>query len=263
MSTLFHSPFCNMKAFIIEDEVMAQAALAASLLELFPDITIAGTAKSVKDAVAWLSNPANEPDIIFMDVELSDGKCFEIFRKTEVKAPVIMTTAYDTYAVKAFEVNSLDYLLKPIEPAALQRAVERCKSRAMGAQSADLERLMAALQTPKPEFKETILVQFGDHLIPLQCADISFIYSEDKANHIVTTSGAQYMIDETLDSIIAKLDPAQFFKISRSCIVARKSIGSITKLLGSRLRIELSPKNSYSPEVSRAGTDAFLAWLAK
>lgn len=252
-----------MKAFIIEDEIMAQATLAASLLELFPDISIAGTAKSVKEAVAWLSDPTNKPDIIFMDVELSDGKCFEIFRQTEVTAPVIMTTAYDTYAVKAFEVNSLDYLLKPIEPAALQRAVERCKSRAGGAQSADLEKLMAALQMPKPAFKETLLVQFGDHLIPLRCADISFIYSEDKSNHIVTTSGTQYMIDETLDSIAAKLDPEQFFKISRSCVIARKAVGSLTKLLGGRLRIELAQKSKISPEVSRSRTDAFLAWMAK
>lgn len=254
-----------MKAFIIEDEVMAQEALAAALKELFPDISVAGTAKSVKDAVAWLSNPANQPDIIFMDVELSDGKCFEIFRQTEVSAPVIMTTAYDNYAVKAFEVNSLDYLLKPIEPSALLRAVERCKTRATGAQRIDMEKLMAAIQGRKPSYKEHLLVQFGEHLIPLRCADIAYIYSEDKANHIVTTTGTQYMIDETLDSIAAKLDPAQFFKISRSCVVARKAVGSITKLFGGRLRLELVGNYKSAPpsEVSRSRTDAFLSWLAE
>ena len=257
-----------MKAFIIEDEIMAQKALARALAELFPDITVAGTAKSVADAAAWLRNPENQPDVIFMDVELSDGKCFELFRLVNITAPVIMTTAYDNYAVKAFEVNSVDYLLKPIEPAALRRAVERCRDRQISQPKLELEKLMATLQTPvaKPAFKESLLVKFGDHLIPLRCTDIACIYSEDKSNHIVTRKGEQYLIDETLDSLAAKLNPHDFFKISRSCVVARSAIGTITKLLGSRLRINLTldgGRASIAPEVARSHTDSFLAWMAE
>lgn len=238
-----------MKAFIIEDEKMAQDALARTLTELFPDITVEGSAMSVADAVAWLGNPSNRPDIIFMDVELSDGKCFEIFRKIDITAPVIMTTAYDNYAVKAFEVNSVDYLLKPIEPSALKRAVERCKARA-----------------GVPVFKENILVKFGDHMIPVSTSEIYCVYSEDKSNHIVTRKGEQYMVDDTMDSLSAMLGSKDFFKISRSCIVSRKAVGGITKLLGSRLRLTLSGPGTLQnlrPEVSRSHSDDFLKWIDK
>ncbi len=112
-----------MKVLIIEDEAMARQKLARTLTETFPDMELVGMASSVKESVAWLQNPDNKADVIFMDVELSDGECFEIFRQVEITAQVIMTTAYDSYAVRAFEVNSIDYLLKPVEPSALRRAV--------------------------------------------------------------------------------------------------------------------------------------------
>ena len=116
-----------MKVFIVEDEMMAQKSLIRTLNQNFPDLTVVGTSTSVTGTVAWLMNPENHADIIFMDVELSDGECFEIFRKITVKAKVIMTTAYDSYAIKAFEAGSVDYLLKPIELSALKRAVARCR----------------------------------------------------------------------------------------------------------------------------------------
>ena len=117
-----------MRVLIIEDEMMAQSSLIRVLSQNFPDLGVVGTASSVKEAVSWLKDPANAADIIFMDVELSDGVCFEIFRQVEVKAKVIMTTAYDSYALKAFETGSVDYLLKPIEVADLRRAVARCRT---------------------------------------------------------------------------------------------------------------------------------------
>ena len=130
-----------MKAFLIEDETMAREQLARTLTEYFPDIEIIGTAASVREAVAWLRT--GRPDIIFMDVELSDGQCFEIFKKTEVHGHVIMTTAYDNYAIKAFEAGSIDYLLKPIELSALTRAVDRC--RLSSATSLDVDKLLRVL----------------------------------------------------------------------------------------------------------------------
>ena len=254
-----------MKAFLIEDETMAREQLARTLRENFPDIEIAGTAASVREAVTWLRT--GRPDIIFMDVELSDGQCFEIFKKTEVHGHVVMTTAYDNYAIKAFEAGSIDYLLKPIELPALRPDVERCRQSGMPAMDVDqlIRTLSARTQTAEP-WKERWLVHFNDRIVPVKTADIACFYSESKDNHVVTRDGATYVVDNSLDTIITELDPAQFFRISRSCIVAKESVESITKLFGGRLLVSLpdhAKRRGDGPDltVSRARVDDFLAWL--
>ena len=131
-----------MNVLIVEDEVMARKSLARILTQHFPDMKIVGSTDSVKGTIAWLNDPANSADVIFMDVELSDGDCFEIFRQTDVRAKVIMTTAYDSYALKAFEAGSVDYLLKPVDASALKRAVARCR---MSGGSVDVESLLKAI----------------------------------------------------------------------------------------------------------------------
>ena len=143
-----------MKVLIVEDEIMAQRSLIRLLAQHYPDMDVVGTASSVKEAVAWLKEPSNRPDVIFMDVELSDGICFEIFRQVEIKAKVIMTTAYDSYALKAFEAGSIDYLLKPVDLADLQRAVDRVRASSGNIDIDALMKLMSGQQTPKKEYKE-------------------------------------------------------------------------------------------------------------
>ena len=254
-----------MKALIVEDERMAQIQLAHLLATRFPDIEVVQFTDSVRGTVAYLA--ADPPiDVIFMDVELSDGECFEIFRQIPVRAQVIMTTAYDTYAVKAFEAGSIDYLLKPIELSALTRAVDRCRQ--SNATSLDVDKLIRALSSkPEPEpWKERWLVHFNDRIVPVKTADIACFYSESKDNHVVTRDGATYVVDNSLDTIITELDPAQFFRISRSCIVAKESVESITKLFGGRLLVSLpdhAKRRGDGPDltVSRARVDDFLAWL--
>ena len=253
-----------MKAFLIEDETMAREQLARTLTEHFPDIEIIGTAASVREAVAWLRT--GRPDIIFMDVELSDGQCFEIFKKTEVHGHVIMTTAYDNYAIKAFEAGSIDYLLKPIELSALTRAVDRCRQ--SNATSLDVDKLIRALSSkPEPEpWKERWLVHFNDRIVPVKTTEIACFYSESKDNHVVTHDGSTYVVDISLDTIVTELDPALFFRISRSCIIAKESVESVTKLFGGRLLIHLpdhAKRRGDGPDltVSRARVDDFLAWL--
>jgi DNA-binding LytR/AlgR family response regulator len=253
-----------MKAFLIEDETMAREQLARTLTEHFPDIEIVGTAASVREAVAWLRT--GRPDIIFMDVELSDGQCFEIFKKTEVHGHVIMTTAYDNYAIKAFEAGSIDYLLKPIELSALTRAVDRCRQ--SNAASLDVDKLIRALSSkPEPEpWKERWLVHFNDRIVPVKTTEIACFYSESKDNHVVTHDGSTYVVDISLDTIVTELDPALFFRISRSCIIAKESVESVTKLFGGRLLIHLpdrAKRRGDGPDltVSRARVDDFLAWL--
>ena len=251
-----------MKAFIIEDELMAQKSLIRALAQNFPDIEIIGTATSVKGAVAWLKEPSNRPDLIFMDVELADGICFEIFRQVDIQAKVIMTTAYDHYALKAFEAGSVDYLLKPIEAEQLKRAVARCR---MSGGKIDVEALVRMLEgtANTKTYKERYIVRFNDRIIPLQTSSIAYIFSEDKNNYLVTFEGQKYIIDSSLDVIIEELDPEYFFRISRGSIVSMKAIDTITKQLGGRLRLEVHPAPSFEMTVSRSRVDDFLAWLER
>ena len=249
-----------MNVLIVEDEIMAQKSLTRTLKQNFPDLEIIGTTDSVKNTVEWLQT--NQPDLIFMDIELSDGICFEIFRQTEVKAKVIMTTAYDSYALKAFEAGSVDYLLKPIDVTDLQRAVGRCRTRE---NNINIEALMKALseQAPQKEYKERYIIKINDRIVPLNVSDIAYVYSEDKNNYLVTTDGQKYIIDSSLDVMNEELDPKNFFRISRSCIVSISSIQSIVKQPGGRLRINAYPAPPYEMTVSRSRVDDFLLWLEK
>ena len=249
-----------MRVLIVEDEIMAQNSLIRVLSQNFPDLNVVGTTTSVKGAVSWLKDPENSADIIFMDVELSDGVCFEIFRKVEVKSKVIMTTAYDSYAMKAFEAGSIDYLLKPIEITDLKRAVARCR---MSGGNFDYEALAKALGmgAAKKDYKEKYIVRFNDRIVPLQTSNIAFVYSEEKNNYLTTFDGERYIIDSSLDVISDELNPSLFFRISRGCIVNTKAIQSIIKQAGGRLLIKSNPPASFEMTVSRSRVDDFLEWL--
>ena len=251
-----------MKVLIVEDEIMAQRSLIRLLAQHYPDMDVVGTASSVKEAVAWLKEPSNRPDVIFMDVELSDGICFEIFRQVEIKAKVIMTTAYDSYALKAFEAGSIDYLLKPVDLADLQRAVDRVRASSGNIDIDALMKLMSGQQIPKKEYKERYIVRFNDRIIPLKTSEIAYVYSEEKNNYLVTFDEQHYIIDSSLDVISDDLNPEQFFRVSRSCIISSKAIKSIIKQTG-RLRIIADPDPSFEITVSRSRVDDFLNWLEK
>ena len=252
-----------MRVLIVEDEMMAQKSLIRTLTQNFPDMEIVGTSGSVKDTLEWLKTPDNKADVIFMDVELSDGECFEIFRQHEIKAKVIMTTAYDSYAIKAFEAGSIDYLLKPIDLPALKRAVARCR---MSGGEVDIENLLKAIgsnSTPKKEYKERYIIRFNDRIVPVPTDDIAYVYSEEKTNYLITFSGNKYIIDTSLDVMAEDLDPEKFFRISRGCIISMNAISSIIKQAGSRLRIVSRPEAPFEITVSRSRVDDFLAWLEK
>ena len=247
-----------MNALIIEDERMAQARLAKILNINFPDISVVGTADSVASAVAWLSsNPA--PDIIFMDVELLDGDCFEIFRQVEIRSNVIMTTAYDSYAIKAFEAGSVDYLLKPITLEDLKRAVGRCRERIA---APDIDALLKALgKAPGKKYKERSVVRSGDKIIPVGVEDIAYFFSEDKANYLMTHGGTRYIIESTMDTLEAELDPAMFFRISRGCIISLTAIVNVTRLISGKLLVKATPAAPMELSVARPRVDDFLSWL--
>ncbi|MBR5402791.1 MAG: response regulator transcription factor [Bacteroidales bacterium] len=246
-----------MRALIIEDEARAREHMKNLLSQHFPAAQVVGAVGSVQDAVNWLiANP--DPDVIFMDVELTDGISFDIFNKVEVNSPVIVTTAYDQYAIQAFEVNAVDYLLKPIEIKDLQRAMARIVSGEAKAPSADTVRnLMDQAR------KEKFLIRLNDRIVPVRVSDIAYFYSEDKNTYMVTASGTSYVLDDSLDALVETLDPESFFRISRSCIMAEKTIDSVSKLMGGRLRISIQPGIAALTDftVSRARVDGFMKWL--
>lgn len=245
-----------MKALIIEDETAAALNLEAILKQVAPGVEIIGTLESVEESVEWLrANP--QPDLLFMDIHLADGDSFRIFDAVEVTAPVVFTTAYDQYALEAFRVNSIDYLLKPIDPAALRRAVERCRVRSGGI---DPDVLLNAIRSPR-EYKQRYVVRFNDRIVPVQTTDIAYFYSEEKNTYLVTSDNNRYVVDQSLDVLSDELDPGRFFRISRGCMIAMPAIVSIVKYLGNRLKITARPRPEFEMVVSRSRVDDFLKWL--
>ena len=263
-----------MKALIVEDEPRAQRVLENLLRTHFPEVTIIGITASVKETVSWLSR--FKADVIFLDVELSDGNGFDIFAQTAVDAQVVMTTAYDNYALKAFEVNSVDYLLKPIDKEELGRAIERVRERMDTPGGIDYEKVLEAFRNLQkaedvsaPESvipgqrREKFLIRLNDRIVPVHVNDIAYFFSESKNSYIVTKGNVTYVLDDSLDSIEGSLSPKTFFRISRSAIVSEDVIESASRLLGGRLRLTL--KRGIDAEtdltVSRSRADAFLQWL--
>ena len=247
-----------MKALIIEDEKMAQANLARLLKNSFPEMEIVAMIDSVRGAVEFLS-ARPKLDVIFMDVELSDGICFEIFRSVQISAPVIMATAYDSYAVKAFEAGSIDYLLKPVDSDELLRAVGRARERLNA--SASIDKLLSVLGQDSKKYKEKSVVRCGDRIIPIQSSDIALFFSEDKANYLLTKNGERYLIESTIDSLESELDPSKFYRISRGCIVAFSAIKSVSRTSTGRLVVISQPASPVELTVSRGRVEGFIAWL--
>lgn len=247
-----------MKVLIVEDEIPAQVQLERLIRTCYPDFEIAGKITSVKSAVEWLG--AQTADLIFMDVELSDGVCFEIFNRVEVSAQVIITTAYDNYAVKAFKVNSVDYLLKPISKDDFTNAVTKFLKRKQADTPFDVATLKQLL-LPQTSYKQRFTVRRGERIIVLDTAEIAYFCAEEKATLMVTHENKKYLSDLPLDAIEAQLNPKEFFRLTRGCIANIKAIEAIVKYSNSRLKILLQPSYHEHILVSRVRIPLFLSWL--
>ena len=244
-----------IQAFIIEDEPMARRSLENLLQTHFPYVSVIGWAGSVRDSLRYLAEHGDEPDVIFMDVELADGTCFDIFAQTPVDAQVVMTTAYDNYAVNAFRVRSLDYLLKPIEVEDMHRALSRI-----------LEKQQASAPVPEKAtpVREKFLVHMGERIVPVAVKDIAYFYAEDKQTWLVTLASQRYLVDDSLEVAGEQLPAGKFFRISRSVILSSEAIESVLKLPGGRMKVSPAPgiKAYTDLTVSRSRSDEFLSWLA-
>jgi DNA-binding LytR/AlgR family response regulator len=175
---------------------------------------------------------------------------------------VVIVTAYNNYAVKAFEVNSIDYLLKPVSIADLSRAIERCKQRtSKRGEDINIEALRNAISSESKRYKQRYLLRYNDKIVMIETSNIAYFYSEDGCTYLMTLSGEKYLMDISLDTISKELNPANFFRISRSCIVADKAVGNVAKRLGNRIKLTLKPASDIDSFVSRSKTADFLTWL--
>ena len=252
-----------MKVLIVEDEALAADRLLKMIVSIEPDSEILGKLESVRSVVKWFSlNPS--PELIFMDVQLSDGLCFEIFEKVKIDIPVIFITAYNEYALKAFKVNSIDYLLKPIDQAELQNAILKYKKMAYNGhqgQSIDsliINKVKAMLQNP---YKIRFVVRIGEHIKAVGVNDISFIYSSDKATLIRTVSGRDFALDGSIDQITSEMDPAKFFRVSRKYLISIDHVTDIIAYSGSRLKVVMKGIEHDEIIVSREKVGDFKKWL--
>lgn len=243
-----------MKVLIVEDETPAQNELVRILSKHFPDARIAGITSSVRDSIEWLGK--NQADLIFMDIQLSDGCCFDIFNTIVVRTPVIFTTAYDQYALKAFKVNSVDYLLKPIDEEELVAAVKKLDYGYLR-----VKNLIETFYPAQDRYKTRISVRCGDTYSFLPIEKILYFISEDGLTFAVPDSGERQPVDHTIGSLEPLLDPKQFFRATRGCIVSIDSIEKISKYFNGRLKIVLKGRNSANLILSRARVPDFLKWI--
>lgn len=252
-----------MRVLIIEDEIPSRLNLQRTLKSIIPDLQIVGSISSVAEAVEWFSTHPEGADLIFMDVQLSDGLCFDIFKEVTVCGKVIITTAYDNYALDAFKIHSVDYLLKPIDRESLRNTINHCYTllQAPKKETIDYTHLAELFAPKREEWKDRFLVKVGDKIILVRVENISFFYSENKTTFLVTDEGREYIVDESLDAIEGKLNPNCFFRIGRSYIVALSQIQVVTKHFGSRLKVQLRSSRRDDLFVSRARTGEFLEWL--
>ncbi len=250
----------NMKALIIEDEMMAAQALTKLIGKVSPETEVVDVLQTIAETKEWFKNNLM-PDLIFMDIHLADGSSFAIFDKIDITCPVIFTTAYDEYALKAFEVNSIDYLLKPISKKDLERAMTKLKT-FTGAAKGDYKTLAEMIEGLKPKWKKFFLMPERDKLVPLAAKDIAYICIEDKMVKIVTFDNKSYYSNQTLDDLLEQLEVSAFFRANRQYIVARDVIKDVSIWFGNKLALNLNVEVPDKIIISKARVSEFKQWLA-
>lgn len=251
-----------MKALIIEDEVMAAQTLQKLLEEVSPGVEITNVLDSIEESVEWLQQNAM-PDLIFMDIHLADGSAFAIFEQVAVSCPVIFTTAYDEYALKAFEVNSIDYLLKPVSKDALEHALNKYHNLAEGRNNADQIVKFLSQLGEKKNYRKFYLMPERDKLVPLAVQNIAYVYIDAKTVKIITKEGKTYYVSSTLDDLMDDLDPYLFFRANRQFIVARDMIKDVSVWFGNKLAINLTVDVPERIIVSKARVAEFKIWFTR
>lgn len=248
-----------MNVLIVEDEELAAKRLIKMLSEIDDTINIVSQMDTVEDTVSWLlSNP--NPELIFLDIQLADGLSFEIFEMIEVNTPIIFTTAYDQYALNAFKVNSIDYLLKPLTKEDLIAALNKYKQR-IGGNTVEKSQLEALMKSFSNQHKNRFLIKIGEHIKSIPTNDIGYFFSRDKATYCMTLAGKSYLLDYSLEQLAPMVDPDKFFRINRAYMISFEVINDIISYSNSRLKLVLENSTDNEIIVSRERVQAFKKWL--
>lgn len=250
------------KVLIIEDEPQAAQRLQTLIEDLIPDVTILAKIDSIKKSVRWIEEN-DLPDLIFMDIQLADGVSFQIFDQCDVKCPVIFTTAFDEYALKAFKVNSIDYILKPVDKDDLDRALKKFHSLTQREDNSKqmLESIGQAIKMLTHKYKTRFVLKVGEHLKSIEVNDILFFFSLEKATFAKLMDGRKHLLDFTLDQLEAALDPQRFFRINRKYIISTSAIQDMVSYTNSRLKLVLKTSDDNDIIVSRERVQEFKDWL--
>jgi len=247
-----------MKAVIIEDEKLASNYLKSILQKPTMDVTVVKVIDNVKDSVAWLS--LNPVDVIFLDIHLGDDVSFSIFEKLHITTPIIFTTAYNEYAIKAFKLNSIDYLLKPIDESELVSALNKLKSHPPSFTPLDFQKLMESMER-KNEYQERFMVVNGQKIKSIPIEQIAYFLSEGRYVKLVTKNNEKYLLDQSLESLESKVNPNLFYRVNRQVLVGFHSILQMIVWSKSRVKLDLHPTAEFDVIVSIDKSGEFKKWL--
>lgn len=255
-----------MNILIIEDEQHAANRLEKLVLEIEPKANVLDKIDSVESAVKWLSsNPA--PDLLLLDIQLADGLSFEIFNQVEIICPVVFTTAYDEFAIKAFEINSLDYLLKPIKKEKLEKSISKytqLKNYFSDQNlSGSINRILENFNQKKSGFRNRFLVNLGSRLIPVSINEVAYFYAEDKIVFLITQDEKKYMVNFSLEKLEEELDPSLFFRANRQYIISVNSIINVHTYFNYKLKVDVNPQIEGEIIISRKKAKDFKEWLGE
>jgi DNA-binding LytR/AlgR family response regulator len=251
-----------MKVLIIEDEPLAAQRLEKLVVEILGNARVLDRIDSVKKSVNWLQKNS-APDLILMDIQLADGLSFLIFEQYEVKSPVIFTTAYDEYALKAFKVNSIDYILKPVDKTELSNALRKLEGlkNSQPSQEALMQNISQAMSMLTKKYKERFVIKVGEHLKTVDVKNILYLYSQEKATFCHSTDNRNHILDFTLEQLEAMLDPNDYFRVNRKYLVRGDSIQDIIAYTNSRLKLVLKNSQDSDVIVARERVQEFRQWL--
>lgn len=251
-----------MKTIILEDESLTAKRLQGLLEKYDPSIEVMAMLPSVEEAVTWL-NTHDQPDLVFMDIHLEDDLAFKIFDKTSLKAPIIFTTAFDEFMVQAFKVNSIDYLLKPVNYDDLVQAIEKYKALRKQFSQPEIDKLLQYIGRKDQEYKTRFMITVGTRIKSIETSEIAYFYSEEKLTFMVTKEGQSLPIDFSLEKLASLVNPKEFFRISRQFIVSFGSIQNVHTHIKGKLKLDVLPKTKFEVLVTGDRMTDFKEWLGR
>ena len=248
------------RVIIVEDETAAAVNLRSMLASIDSNVEVLAVLESVEEAVEFFSSDV-EADVVFMDIHLADGESFRIFQSVDINIPIIFTTAYDEYALQAFKVNSIDYILKPYKEEDLRRALEKLERLTLGERTMQKDSREKMVREVHGDNMQTMLLRYKDKLIPVTADEVAFFYTSEERVTVTTLKGDCYPVDKTLESLSQQLSPEKFFRANRQFIVSRRAVKDIAVWFGSRLALNLTIETPERIIISKARVPEFKSWL--